>query len=37
MTPTIAPDAPSPLERIIRRDRLTTVIGLAAMTVLACC
>ena len=35
MMPTIAPDAPSPLERIIRRDRLTTVIGLAAITVLA--
>jgi predicted metal-binding membrane protein len=32
---TVVPDAPSPLERIIRRDRLTTVMGLAAMTVLA--
>ena len=32
---TAVPGEPSPFERIIRRDRLTTVMGLAAMTVLA--
>jgi len=32
---TAVPDAPSPLEQIIRRDRLTTLLGLAAMTLLA--
>jgi predicted metal-binding membrane protein len=35
MMPSVVPDAPSALERIVRRDRLMTVIGVAAMTVLA--
>lgn len=33
--PTIAVDAPSTLERLIRRDRLTVLLGLAAITLLA--
>lgn len=31
----MTPDVPSPLERLVRRDRLAAVLGLAAMTALA--
>lgn len=35
MTQTSAPDAPSALERLVRRDRVVVALGLAAITLLA--